>query len=270
MSELGDALELLHGATGQVTTLTGTLLEWVDEERSMRAVEAFRRRHPDSGIAVLRHYGKGEPEPLRQYEQRTLVHYWGPNRYRLQRQANTSVHRPYDVLEVCDGEREWTYVAAERNAWVQAPTRPPILDLLDPSWLAAACILSVSGHTTYEGRPSIELHGRPRLEGRGLHHHHVGFGTEELQAVVDAETGLLLSLTSRFEGEPFRVERLDEVTIDQPLDEELFRFTPLPGFRFDDLLARKGRRPPMARGWLRLRLHLLRSELGRRIRIGRH
>jgi hypothetical protein len=141
------------------------------------------------------------------------------------------------VLEVCDGEREWTYVAAERNGWVQAPSHPRILDLVDPSWLAVACTLSVAGHGPYEGRPAIELHGRPRQERGGLHLGHVGFGTEELHAVVDAETGLLLSLTSRFEGEPYRVERITEVTIDQPLDDELFRFTPPPGVRIDDLRA---------------------------------
>jgi len=141
--------------------------------------------------------------------------------------------------------------------------------LVDPSWLAVACTLSVAGHGPYEGRPAIELHGRPRQERGGLHLGHVGFGTEELHAVVDAETGLLLSLTSRFEGEPYRVERITEVTIDQPLDDELFRFTPPPGIRIDDLLARWDRRPPKIRGRLRFGLHLLRRELGRRIRIGR-
>jgi hypothetical protein len=54
MSELGDALELLHGAVGRITTLTGKLLEWVDEERSARALEALRERHPERGFAVVR------------------------------------------------------------------------------------------------------------------------------------------------------------------------------------------------------------------------
>jgi hypothetical protein len=140
--------------------------------------------------------------------------------------------------------------------------------LVDPSWLAAACTLSVAGHTPYEGRPAIELHGRPRQQRGGSRLGHVGFGTGELHAVVDAETGVVLSLTSRFEGEPCRVERITEATIDQPLDDELFRFTP-PGVRIDDLLACKDRRPPKIRGRLRCGLHLLRRELGRRIRIGR-
>jgi hypothetical protein len=54
MSELGDALELLPGAVGRITTLTGKLLEWVDEERSARALEALRERHPERGFAVVR------------------------------------------------------------------------------------------------------------------------------------------------------------------------------------------------------------------------
>jgi hypothetical protein len=76
---------------------------------------------------------------------------------------------------------------------------------------------------------------------------------------------LLLSLTHRFEGEPYRVERLTEVTIDRPVDDELFASTPPSGVRVDDLLART-RRPPMIRGRLRFRLHLFRRALHRRIR----
>jgi hypothetical protein len=69
MSELGDVLELLHGAAGRVRTLTATLLDWHDEERALRAVEAAR--HHGAAIAVLQHKGALP----RQYEQRTLVQY---------------------------------------------------------------------------------------------------------------------------------------------------------------------------------------------------
>jgi hypothetical protein len=173
---------------------------------------------------VLRHKGA----PPRQYERRTLVRYRHPGRYRLHRQANAYVHRPHEVLQVCDGEREWTYVAAERQAYVQASSQHELFRLLDPSWLPATCILSVAGHTAHEGRQAVELHGRPRpdLPDRHLH---LGVGAgqaDELHAVVDAATGVLLSVTSRSEGEPYHVERLTEVAINQPLDDELFHFTP--------------------------------------------
>jgi outer membrane lipoprotein-sorting protein len=262
MSELGDVLELLHGAARRVTTLTATLLDWHDEERALRAVAAAQ--HHGAAIGVLQHKG----EPPRQYEQRTLVHYRHPGRYRLHRQANAYVHRPHDVLQVCDGEREWTYVAAERQAYVQAPSQHELFRLLDPSWLPATCTLSVAGHTAHEGRQAVELHGRPRPDLLDRHLHHLGLGAgqaDELHAVVDAETGLLLSVTSRFEGEPYHVERLTDVAIDQPLDDELFHFTPPQGVRVDDLLAREHRRPPIVRGPLRFRLHMLRRRLGHRI-----
>lgn len=213
---------------------------------------------------MLRHKGA----PPRQYERRTLVRYRHPGRYRLHRQANAYVHRPHEVLQVCDGEREWTYVAAERQAYVQASSQHELFRLLDPSWLPATCILSVAGHTAHEGRQAVELHGRPRpdLPDRHLH---LGVGAgqaDELHAVVDAATGVLLSVTSRSEGEPYHVERLTEVAINQPLDDELFHFTPPRGVRVDDLLAGEHRRTPIVRGPLRFRLHVLRRRLGHRIR----
>jgi hypothetical protein len=215
LSELGDALELLHGAAARVTTLTAALLVWYDQERGMRAIEAAQQRHPRGAIAVFRPVGRGAPPPPSQYEQRILVHYRQPDRYRLHRQAAAA--HPHDVLQVCDGQREWTYVAAERKAWVQAPGQHELLRMLDPSWLAAACTLRVAGHTGYEGRAALELDGRPRPDPAALHqYHHLDGDAEELHAVLDAETGLLLSLTSRFDGAPYKVERLTDVIVNQP------------------------------------------------------
>ncbi len=224
MSELGDVLELLHGAARRVTTLTATLLDWHDEERALRAVEAAQ--HHGAAIGVLQHKG----EPPRQSEQRTLVHYRQPRRYRLHRQANAYVHRPHDVLQVCDGEREWTYVAAERQAYVQAPSQHELFRLLDPSWLPATCTLSVAGHSAHEGRQAVELHGRSRPDLLDRHLHHLGFGAGQA----------------------------DEL--------HAFRFTPPRGVRVDDLSAHEHRRPPIIRGPLGFRLRLLRRRLGHRIR----
>ena len=136
MSELGDVVELLHGAAGRVATLRATLLVWYDEERGVHAAEAARQRAGGGGVAVAYHARKGEPPRLRQYEEKTTVHYRHPGRYRPHRQANAHVHRPRDVLQVYDGEREWTYVAADREAYVQAAGHHELVRLLDPFWAA--------------------------------------------------------------------------------------------------------------------------------------
>jgi hypothetical protein len=189
-----------------------------------------------------------------------VVHYRQPDRYRLHRQATAAAPRLHDVLQVCDGQQEWTSLAAERAAYVQPPCPHELLRLLDPSWLVAACTLRVAGHTGYEGRAALELDGRPRSDPATLHqYHHLNWGAEELHAVLDAGTGLLLSLTSRFDGAPYKVERLTDVIVNQPLDDELFRFTPPAGIRVEDLLARQHRWPP-----LRFRLRVLRRRFDRR------
>jgi outer membrane lipoprotein-sorting protein len=261
MSELGDVLELLHGATGRVATLTATLHVWYDEERGVRAAEAAQQRAGPGAVAMTYHAGKGEPPQLRRYEQQTVVHYRHPGHYRLHRQANAHVHRPHDVLQIYDGEWEWTYVAADGEAYVQTAAGPvELVRLLDPSWLPAACVLSVVGRSSYEGRRVVELDGRPRPDPVELPlDRQAGWGADGLQVVLDAETGLLLSVTSRFDGEPYKVERLADVIVNQPLDDELFRFTPPQGVRVDDLGTGEHRGPPM-----RFRLRVLRQRLGRR------
>jgi outer membrane lipoprotein-sorting protein len=263
MSDLGDALELLHGAAGRVKTLTATLLVWYDEQRGSNALEAAQQRADGDSVAVLS-AGKGESPQLRRYELRTLVHYRHPDRYRLHRQANADARLPHDVLQVWDGQREWMYVAALREAWVHAPGHHELRRLLDPSWLVAACTLSVAGRGLYEGRPAVELDGRPRRDPVDPLDPPREWGADGLQVVLDAGTGLLLSLTSRFQGEPYKVERLTGVIVNQSLDDELFRFTPPEGVRVDDSVARPLRRPP-----LRFRLGVLRQRLGRRSRVYR-
>jgi outer membrane lipoprotein-sorting protein len=260
MSELGDVLELLHGAAGRVTTLMATLHVWYDEARGIRAAEAKwerARRGAVSGAWVAYSARKGERPHPRQYEQQTVVRYRHPGRYRLHRQANPDVGL-HEVLQVCDGEREWTYLAADRRAWVQAGSHHDLGRLLDPSWLPAACRLSVAGRSVVEGRPAVEVDGRPRPDPVDLFDQ-TDWGADGLHVVLDAETGLLLSMTSRFEGEPYRVERLSGVVVNQPLDDELFEFTPPPGVRVDDLLPGRRRRPALGG-----RLAVLRWRLGRR------
>jgi hypothetical protein len=63
------------------------------------------------------------------------------------------------------------------------------------------------------------------------------------------------------------VTRLADVGVDQPLDEQLFRFTPAPDMRVRDLLAGRGRRSPMI-GQLRRGPRVRRRSLGRHIHRG--
>lgn len=214
-----------------------------------QAADAYAQRRPGS-VAVLR-AGHGRQPAFRQYEIRTRVHYAAPDRYRLLQEANDYVHRPHDVLVVSDGEREWTYDAAERDAYVQTPNHHDIDTLLDPSWIVAACVVTVSGRSSYEGRSVIEFQARPRAEWVRSRWHDFALGgfADELHGVIDAEYGLLLSLAGHFGGAPYEVKRLTDLQIDATVDDDLFAFSAPPGVHVEDVDAHPERRAP-----LRLRL----------------
>jgi outer membrane lipoprotein-sorting protein len=248
VSELGEVLELLHDAAGRVTTLSATLREWWDEQQSRRAMEAAVRNAQGASHTWL--VGDGEPSPPPRYrEHRTSIHYQRPGRYRSERQPVAASQEPA-ILQVCDGTREWTYVPDRAEAWVQqAGAYQMADDLLDPAWLPGEFLLGVAGRLHRERRAAIQLHGRLRAgQDRGVGGSRAPPGAEEIRAIIDADTGLLLELTSLFEGEPLSRRSLNDVVLNEPLDEALFRFTPPPDTRVEDVQARQ-HRPPFNLRW---------------------
>ena len=233
VSELGDVLELLHDAAGRITTVSATLWDWWDEEQSRRAAEAAA----GSGASWSRVGGESPPRP-RYSERRTVLRYRRPGRYRLEAQPDAASGQPY-TLHVCDGTREWTYVPERREAWVQpAGASRAADDLLDPAWLPADFLLTVAGRLRHDGRAAIELRGRlrPATPGaRFLTRAHPG--AEAIRAVVDQDSGLLLELTSLFQGEPLARRSLGDLALGLPIDPTWFRFEPPPGIRVEDVQA---------------------------------
>ncbi len=233
MSELGEVLELLHLGGSGITTLSATMREWVDEERQRRAFERASQTH-GRGFSFM--YSGPAPPPPSEWESRTKITYQSPDRYRIEQETDTPGGRP-KMLQVRDGTRTWTYLPDEGEAWSEDDSggRTQFDEFLDPSWLAAAYHLTVTGRTAYEGHPAIGLTGHPRPIQRGGDFHRLG--AEEIRAVIDAETGLPLELTSLFEGEPFSAQSLQNLVVGEPLDDSLFEFTPPPGVKVKDVKA---------------------------------
>lgn len=237
MSELREALELLHRAGSGITTLSATMRHWIDLERHDAAFERAASQSRSRGVTVARlRASRPGPPPPRHQETRIAYRYRAPDKYRSE-QAGDPPAGPPSVLHVRDGTRSWSYADGAREAWFHDGARgePQLDEFLDPSWLAASYRLTVTGRTTYEGRPAITLAGLPRPVQRAGDHHRLG--AEEIRATVDAETGLLLELTSLFEGQPFSRQSLHEIVIGEPLDDRLFQFTPPPGVAVKDVEA---------------------------------
>ena len=223
MSELGDVLELLHGARSRYTTAH---LQ-ANERRSYRlqneAYERVRREYSGDVIGTV----YGGPVDLPEDGEATIRGWFEqPNRFREERVENGR-----EFLILGDGDRFWTSgpdwptVVQEGSGWLLA--NPSLRLLLDPAGLLPLLDLDVRGRTTAAGRAAIDCHGTPR--------HGAAFdvplpvGATEHELLVDAERGTLLRVVSLLDGVPFDTIEVTAAAFDEPLDGSLFRYDPSPG-----------------------------------------
>jgi outer membrane lipoprotein-sorting protein len=227
MSELGDLLELMYGATGRFTSLRATIREWTHLERSGLAVE----RHMEAIEAVGRGtqmiaygYPGDEPQP-EVYEAYVNVWLAPPASWRLERQGS----EVDEQLVVTDGERCWSY-SASMGAIVNpaAGAYHGFEHLADPSLLLGRLDLEPLRHVTVAGRDTILVRATDRhreWHGPGGLPHWAGYH----ELAVDSERGVLLRCTSFFDGQEFLTHEMTEVAFDERFPDDTFVFTPPPG-----------------------------------------
>jgi hypothetical protein len=73
--------------------------------------------------------------------------------------------------------------------------------------------------------------GQDQLDGDdpGWELHGLGAEAEEYELAVDLETGILLRVEARFDGEPFLIGEAQAVAFDEELPPSIFAFTPPEG-----------------------------------------
>jgi hypothetical protein len=131
----------------------------------------------------------------------------------------------------CDGQRRWKAYPGRLVVGPAAPLRSDVARMIDSAWLLE-CRLSGAEPVTAGGRRGYQITARP-ADGRPWRFSgHYASGQElpaPAVAVVDAESGVLLSLTA-FSGERTALHaELRELTFEpQPRDDD-FRIAPPPG-----------------------------------------
>jgi hypothetical protein len=131
----------------------------------------------------------------------------------------------------CDGQRRWKAYPGRVVVGPAAPLRSDVARVIDSAWLLG-CRLSGGEPVTVRGRRGYQITARP-ADGRAWSFSgHYAYGQElpaPAVAVVDADSGVLLSLTA-FSGEqPALHAELRELTFEpQPRDDD-FRIAPSPG-----------------------------------------
>ena len=231
MPSLEDIVILVRGARNRVTTLSAELREWQDPLLFSQTLRHVMQETDRSG-GLLEH---NDPE-RRFWERRTRVHWAAPNHLRMESTSIPTAGHP-DTTDVSNGIWRWQYVAGQAEA-LRSPvhrgrTETELDRLLNPAWLAAVFDLTLLGSTEHDGRHAWRVHGRVREGQRSLE---ARVGTYGINAIVDGERGILLSLTYLADtSQPFQRHELVNLILDQLIDRSVFEFTPPSGVPISDI-----------------------------------
>jgi hypothetical protein len=218
VSDLGDLLELLDGAPRRVQTLQATMREW---QHAGRWQEAVRRHNKgETGMMMVGFSQAATAES----EGTARVTYRSPDAYRVEHDDGSA--------SGATGGRSWHYheghgltTADERT---EIGPEPFLHGLLSGPSVVGCYELAIQGRATAAGRDVIRVTARRR---RGVRHSPLDFSlapAEDVALLVDAELGLLLSVTSLIDGDPFRVVEVVEIAVDGELPAGIFDPPDLP------------------------------------------
>jgi hypothetical protein len=203
VGELGDVLELLHGAAGRYRTLTAIVRKRIDFARLREADWPADALNPP------------EPEPGDDLDTTVRLFFRAPNLLRLEGEdGGTTVLGEggrwwIDAEGIAGASERWDYDFGEQ--WAS--------NLLDPSGIPASALLEPRGPATQAGRAAVRVVAREKREPLWV----AGLGPcDEFELLVDAEVGVLLRVEGRMDGEAVAIVELESAAFDEDLPDELF------------------------------------------------
>ena len=227
MSELGDLLELLHGASRSFRTVRLEAREWRHVHRQQEAYDRALRQARGGVVQVIRSGPESVPAEL---EAHLRGWFEQPNRVREER---TDAGRL--CVSVADGARwwarmpEWATIGEKGDGWAQGEVGHSLRSLLDPAALPGGLELTVEGRAERAGREAILVSARARQRPHGEQLGPLVHGADRHELAVDAERGILLGTSCFLRDEPFAVTEVRAVAFDEPLDQHVFAYEPEPG-----------------------------------------
>jgi hypothetical protein len=249
MTELGDLLELLHGASSRFDRLHAVFRTWRHEEREEEAFAAHAEGAQIAGAIHVADLDVDGDEADEHYspEIEGVVRIWldGLDKLREEREDDDGfeitvrrgakwLQRSEDAdvyMGEYDDEGMGTAADVQELSWLADPGRA--VGILD---------LEPSGHGQRAGRDVILVRARPldAHRGSGLLEP-FGEGADEYCFEVDADLGLILRLEARRDGLPFSIFEALSIEVDEPIPEERFTLEPPPGQRIRTMEEAFGR-----------------------------
>jgi hypothetical protein len=227
MSRLGEFLEVVFGATDQFHTLQASIRRW----RNCRVLEDARRTEkPARG----RRKAVGEnSEPIEQ----TAVSVWMtlPDKIRVE-ESRRRGENVTTSLEIVNANRSWE-LDGEGHVEVDTKERRhagslPVVDRHFNRALLRQFFVSLDleplGDTRTAQQDCIRIRAVPRPEGH-LWPHWLPYHAQEYEFHGDPKRGLILSIVARHGGQISEVIEVTEITFDQPIKDEMFRYEPVGG-----------------------------------------
>ena len=190
-------LHLLHGSG--TAAFAATLHQWLDPGALLAQVPDAVRRTGFGGLGLLASV-LGEPAAAPHLVSSLRI--GGPGRYQIDHRYDPA-RGPKTIA--CDGQRRWRVYRYRVTGGPAQPLPSDLADLADASWLLE-CRLSDGTLVMARDRPAYRVN-----VARGDAPWSVSLMFSPAVAVVDAELGILLSLTSYLGGQPVRRYELRDI-----------------------------------------------------------
>jgi hypothetical protein len=215
VSDVGDLLELLHGASGRWRTLQCTIRSWHDTELQRRAIERWQASlGQGAGQAMIFSTDGDEPSPL-EYEFNQRLWIVKPDRHREESDHGTTVSR---------GALWWHW--SEHQGLMSNESDPQLMGPkaadAHPLHLAPALLIPALRFETVERNgDTLTVTAKPS-DSRHVHFGQPAHGADEHRLTVDASRGVVLSIENSIEGELFSSSHLLDAVFDEPIPDETF------------------------------------------------
>jgi len=219
-----DVLALLRG--GGHAGFTATMHQWFDLGGLASTVPAAARR---SGFGGLGHLMDAVSESAGAVRLTSALRMAEPTRYQIDR---TYEPKSGPLTIACDGEHVWRVYAAKVTRGPAEPPPSDVRELADPSWLLR-CWLAGGESVPAAGRHAYRIDVVKRRDCSSI-----SMMFPAAVAVVDAELGVIVRLTSYIGGTPVQRYELanlaalsGEFRVDLPADLPVAEAGPFDDFR---------------------------------------